>query len=433
MLSIKPNHIPTTPGVYFFQDGKGKTLYIGKAANLKSRLGSYFKKQPHDTRITAMLARASKVRWQETPSEIEALILESQLIKKKRPPFNVLLRDDKQYFYVTFTADEFPRIYLTHQPQRYTDYIGPFTDGHALRTTLKLLRRVFPYCTCKQKHHHPCLNFHLGKCAGYCCLKHHETANIKHETKEYGKNIKAIKKILTGKKSNLSGELHKQMSQAAKKENFTKAIELRDKLGHLERVFENARIIKGISEREGILRDVQLALELTKLPRRIEGYDISNIQGEMATGAMIAFTNGQPDTNEYRKFKIRLGNTPDDTAMLREVLSRRFNHPEWPFPDLILIDGGKGQLNAAIAAIFNFQTPISNKFSNSKPQISEIPIIALTKNEKHRGDHIFISNQKEPVALKDLPPAVSDFILHVDSEAHRFAIQYYRELHRKAL
>lgn len=443
MIKAKPKQIPSSPGVYFFKDRRGKNLYIGKAANLKNRLGSYFRNLPRDPRLTKMLEKSTRVDWQETPSEIEALILESQLIKKNRPAFNIALRDDKQYFYVIFTKEKFSRIYLTHQPHskyRHIDissFVGPFTEGAALRTTLKLLRRVFPYCTCKQKHYRRCLNTHLGRCVEICCLKNQKNPSLVYKSHvasgydrvrmQYIKNIRSIKKILTGKKTSLIKQLKKEMGTAAKKEDFAEAIQLRDRIVKLEQVFENARIIRAAYDRTNILGQLQDIFNLPRFPQRIEGYDISNIQGLMATGAMIVFTDGQPDKNEYRKFKIRrilpseasgeggLG----DTHMLKEVLRRRFNHPEWIFPDLILIDGGKAQLNAALDI--------------STSQNIPVPIIALTKDERHRGHHVLDANKKEPIALKNLPPTVANLILQIDSEAHRFAISYYRHLHRKKL
>lgn len=176
-LELSAKKAPQVPGVYFFRDRNGGVLYLGKAANLKNRLGSYFNKSPKDQRISKMLETAKKIDWQETDSEIEALILESQLIKKYRPPFNIMLRDDKQYFYVALTREDFPKLVITHQPLNAkrstlnTSFIGPFTDGIALKTALKLLRKIFSYCTCKQKHNNYCLNYHIGNCPGFRCEK----------------------------------------------------------------------------------------------------------------------------------------------------------------------------------------------------------------------------------------------------------------------
>ena len=479
----KLKKLPTSNGVYFFRDKSGKILYIGKAVNLKARVGSYFNKQPKDSRISKMLELAKKVHpvrgregaqrdpasygvtWQETDSEIEALILESQLIKKHRPPFNVMLRDDKQYFYVTFSDDEFPKVVITHRPESYrrpkisnfkyqisneaqnskskkkwkmeignwkfhsvpAEWVGPFTDGGALKTTLRLLRRIFPYCTCKQKHNNYCLNYHIGKCLGFCCLKR---AGSGSQRQEYLKNIKSITGVLEGKRTSVIKNFKKEMLAFGKKHDFEKAIDLRDKIEKLEKVFENARIVRDANTRmhandtnkKEAIEELKKILKLPYQLHRIEGYDISNIHGKFATGAMVVFVDGLPDKSQYRKFKIRLGDEPNlprrqagDVAMLEEVLTRRFNHPEWQYPDLIIVDGGIGQLNATCSVI---------------PK--NIPVIALTKNDKHRGDHVYLSNKKTAIPLAKLSEPVRNLILQVDAEAHRFAISYYRKLHSRS-
>ncbi len=423
MNGLNPKQIPQESGVYFFKDDKGNILYIGKASNLRNRVSSYFKVSQTNSRIVKMLETSTNVTWQITASEIEALILESQLIKKNKPPFNVMLRDDKQYFYVVFTNETFPKIFLTHQPQSQDSLgknkiVGPFTDGLSLKTTLRLLRKIFPYCSCKQKHNNFCLNYHIGKCLGFCCLKN---PKIKQgEVQEYQKNILAIKNLLSGKKNSLIKAFEKKMNELGESGDFEKAIELRDKISKLKRIFENALILRTAKEtnfydtNNPTLKKIKTILKLGSIPQRIEGYDISNIQGKMAVGSMVVFTNGQPDKKNYRKFKIKSSQSPDDTAMLKEVLVRRFKHPEWDFPHLILIDGGKGQLSAAESCV---------------PK--NISIVALTKNDKHRGDHIYAAKQKAAMPLEKLSSDVHNLLLLIDSEAHRFAIRYYRELHLK--
>ncbi len=414
----KPDYkkIPASPGIYIFSGKAGKVLYIGKAVNTRNRIKSYFKDKMENSRIQAMVNSATKLKFIETDSEIEALILESQYIKKYKPKFNVVMRDDKQYFFVSITKEDFPKIFLTHQKGKKAEYIGPFTDGKALRSTLNLLRRVFPYCTCKQKHTNYCLNYHIEKCPGYCCLK-----NTKESRKEYKKNINAIKQILNGKKNTLIRKLEKEMMQSAEKEDFEKSIQLRSQLEKLQRVFENARVIKEMGGKKDtkVLGDMKKVFKLKETPKRIEGYDISNIYGKFATAAMIVFENGEVDKNEYRKFRIRVSGKGDDTGMIKEVLSRRLSHSEWPLPDLILIDGGKGQLNAVLLII-------------QKRDLS-IPVIALTKDKKHKGSHIYSSTLEKKVNLNDLKDPTKNLILNINAEAHRFAIAYYRELHKRSL
>ena len=420
---------PTKPGIYIFKKGD-KKLYIGKAANLKSRLRSYLKTA--DPRIQKMLSISDGLEFRPTISDIEALILESQLIKDFRPQFNIVMRDDKQYFHVGFTEDVFPKLFLTHQPQGFeAEFIGPFTDGAVLKSTLKFLRKIFPYCTCKNPHNNFCLNYHIGRCIGFCCLK-----NKKYDKKvltelssvltDYKRNIRALKEVLNGKRKSLIKDLAKEMSLAAKKEDFETAIGIRGKIEGLERIFENARVIKAIRPQENNLKELARIFKLKKPPFRIEGYDISNIQGTNATGSMVVFEDGVPNKSQYRKFKIRSKRTPDDTLMLGEMLQRRFNHPEWRKPDLILMDGGKGQLNAARAAIYKSQT-VDNRLAKSV--IHSLPIIALAKGKYE----IFSTTLEKPISMSKLPQNVRNLIKNIDAEAHRFAIDYYRRLHAKRL
>jgi len=419
-LREKIVQIPKKPGIYIFKGSKGKPIYIGKAAGLKSRVLSYLKTV--DARITAMVQAARNFEYRVTDSDIEALILESQLIKKYKPQFNVAMRDDKQYFFVAITDQKYPRIFLTHQFQTnrikspIKEMIGPFTDGTSLKVTLKQLRRLFPYCTCKQLHHVRCLNAHIGKCLGFCCLK-----NPREEDRTtYMKNIRTISDLLSGKRESVIRNMEKEMKELGSQHEFEKAMTLQYKIGRIHRVFENAKIINTQKEQLRPLEELKKILKLHKPPLRIEGYDISNISGIHATGSMVVFDYGNPDKDSYRKFKIRTISQSDDTGMLREVLTRRMNHPEWPYPDLIIIDGGKGQLNVARSILKNHP---------------EITVISLTKNEKHMGNHItFIRNERFASGpLSKIPTPARNLILSVDAEAHRFAISYYRKLHQKTL
>lgn len=407
--------LPQGPGIYLFKDGKNSPLYIGKALNLKKRLASYLKTT--DTRILKMIEASEKVSFMETGSDIEALILEARNVKEHNPPFNIMLRDDKQYFFVGFSQDKFPRLIITHQPPDKS-YIGPFTDGAPLKATLKLLRRIFPYCTCKQKHNNFCLNYHIGKCLGFCCLKSIDKLRISdHELRRYEENIKATKDILSGKRESLIREFEKEMEKLAEEEKFEKAMELKAKIAKLRRVFENAKILSGLEATHGAsMEKMAEALGLQKAPNRIESYDVANIQGKYAVGAMTVFENGRPNKNEYRKFKIYSEDSLGDTGMLREVIIRRFNHPEWKIPDLILIDGGKGQLSTV--------GPLVPK---------DIPLISIAKNERHMAEKVYIAGREKPLPLSKLPLFIKNILLQINSETHRFTISYYRKLHRKTV
>lgn len=436
--------LPKGPGVYLFKDSRGTPLYIGKASNLRSRVSAYPKTE--DPRLRKMVELTKRLDHIPTGSDIEALILESQLIKRHRPRFNIVMRDDKQYFYAGLTKEKFPRIFLTHQPTRASrspkpltaqssqlkaDFIGPFTDGAALKTTLRFLRRLFPYCTCKQKHHVRCLNAHIGKCPGFCCLKNNQQLTT-DDIRQYRQNIRAIRDILNGKRTSLLRRFEKEMDGLARQGKLEQAIELRGKIERIRRVFENAAIIRHspfvIRHSDKAVVALSNFFGLERPPRRMEGYDVSNVQGAHPTGSMVVFTDGQPDKDNYRKFNIKGVTSANDVAMLKEVIARRLNHPEWPLPNLIIVDGGIPQLNAFLSAL---------KAKSS--QLKAIPIIALTKNDRHRGDHIYVGNRqpttdnKQPIPLKRLPEAVKNLILAIDAEAHRFAVSHYRFRHRKSL
>lgn len=410
-------NLPKGSGVYTFKGLNNKFLYIGKASDLKNRLNSYLKTEDH--RIKQMLDLAQSLRLLHTESDIEALIIESQLIKRFRPQFNITMRDNKQYFYVVISNERFPKIFWTHQPHdskfKGSHSIGPFTDGNTLKSTLRFLRRIFPYCTCNKSHNNFCLNYHIGKCLGFCCLK--KPVITDKQVSAHKENIMAIKDILSGKRVSLVKKLEKEMGRLAKKGELEKAIELRNKISDLKRVFENAMIIKNSYILKTHRSGLESLLKLQKPIVKIEGYDISNIQGTHATGSMVTFVHGQPDKNFYRKFKIKTKQTPDDVAMLKEILERRFKHEEWPFPDLILIDGGKGQVNVAVKTL--------------KEMGIKIQIIGISKNERHLGHQLIIPGRKTPPPLTKLSSSDKNLLLAIDSEAHRFAISYYRKLHRK--
>ncbi len=400
---------PSTPGVYIFRNKKRRILYIGKAANLRARLRSYanpgWKEQ--------MLLVASSVEWEELNSDIEALIRESELVKKHKPHFNILLRDDKNYFFVAFTKDFFPHIYLTHQPtsDNKTTYIGPFTDGESIKRVLRLLRRAFPYCTCPThtRHKRKCVNAEIGKCLGFCCA---DIPYSKQARLDYRANVTAIKKVLSGKTKILERNLLKKMSAFARAKKYEHAATLRDQIASLNRIFQHSPYLKkDISEdREKALNTLKDLLHLTKIPSRIECYDISHHQGDTSVASMVVFENGIPQKNEYRKFIMRSVIGINDPAMMHEVLARRMRHDEWQLPDLIIVDGGKTQLGAARLAIRE-----------------RIPVASIAKRE----EELHVPRIKMPFKLKSLPSPLLHMITHLRDEAHRFAISFHRKRRRR--
>lgn len=404
--------LPETAGVYIFKDKKD-ILYIGKAINIKERVNQHRK----------LINLAEQIGYIKTNSEIEALILEANLIKKYQPKYNVMWRDDKNYFYVAVTKKDFPRIYITHQPIKnergLASFIGPFIDGKSLKKTLETLRKVFPYRSCKRMPAKPCLWYHLNRCKAPCLLKSSLAKEINLKAafkKESRRNAKNLLKILQGKTDKTMKDLKKEMKKASILKAYEKAARIRDQISALEKIMSHARIFEiqpPISNKwQETQRLLQKILNIKKEISRIEAYDVSNIQGKEATGAMVTFIEGFPDKNLYRRFKIKIQGKPDDIAMLKEILKRRLKHPEWQLPDLLLIDGGKAQFNAAK--------------SEAKNRI-KIMAIAKKKNE------LYLEGKSKPLLLENLPREIFNLILQLRDEAHRFAIAYHKKLRTYSL
>lgn len=423
--------LPKTSGVYCFVSQKPKAkadfkngkelIYIGKAINIRDRVKNHFQGKNWWEKTLLRQGFGGQVGYFETNSEIEALILEADLIKKYQPKYNVMWRDDKNYFYVAVAKNEnkIPYVFITHQPKLQTthyklqtQYIGPFTEGTALKKTLRFLRRAFPYYSVKKHSKIKCTYCHLDLCPGPV-----------PDLIEYKKNIKKLILILKGKRTAVLKSLKREMKQLSKDKEFEKAGKTRDKIHALQQIIEHTRVINseatgcptphqfgGVSDTPPTLKKI---VGIKKDIQRIECYDVSNIQGKQATGSMVVFINGEPDKNQYRKFRIKIKNEPNDIAMLKEVLQRRLAHAEWEYPDLILIDGGKAQLNVAI---------------NSKKQ-ANIKILSVAKKNKE----LFIEEKEKPILLKSLPREIYNLILQLDAEAHRFAITYHKKLRKKNL
>ncbi|PJE64902.1 MAG: hypothetical protein COU90_00070 [Candidatus Ryanbacteria bacterium CG10_big_fil_rev_8_21_14_0_10_43_42] len=430
-ISLRPT-LPSTPGVYFFRGERGKVLYVGKAVNIRQRLASYFTKSTNLTPAKKeMLERARTITWQDADSEIDALLQEASYIKKHRPPYNIVLRDDKYYSFVEITKEQFPRIFIVHRPtlsvtdqkkssSLKSEFIGPFTNGYGLKNILRSLRKIFPYCTCKQYHTRRCQQAQLGLCAGICCLKNYTPPG--KELAAYQKNIRYIRNVLFGRQKQLMKTLERTMQTASAQKRFEDAAHARDQLRRLSRIFAHSRVIKkeyGVQNQKG-LYELRMLLKREETPERIEGYDISNIQGAFAVGSLVVFTDGMPDKNEYRKFRIKTVEGANDPAMMNEVLTRRFAHTEWTIPDVILIDGGRAQLHAAVAA---YKT--SPLFTRS----NLITIISIAKRE----EELYIPGQKMPIPLKKVPTSLLYLLQQIRNESHRFAISYYRKRHRREL
>ncbi|MFA6306442.1 MAG: excinuclease ABC subunit UvrC [Patescibacteria group bacterium] len=424
---IKKLNIPVSPGSYQFYNSRGDIIYIGKAANLKSRILSYWQKSTNHTPAKySMLKQIARIKWIETESEIEALLLESNLVKKYQPQYNVALRDDKRFSYIKISlADEIPGVFLTRTVDKSGKYFGPFISALAARETIKIIRRIWPYCNMKKAQKRPCFYYQIGRCLGICAGKITKEEYLKQV-------IRPIMLFLNGKKNKIvkNYELRiKKLEKNNKDGANNEALGIfKFELNNMKQVLAGSRVL---SVGEKYINDVvELAkiLGLPKIPERIEGYDIANIFGKEAVGSMVVFSGGEPDKNEYRKFKIKIGpafaeasaGKQGDVQMLRHVLERRFNN-NWPLPDLIVVDGGKAQLNA-----------VNNIIRRLK---LEIPLVAISKGAGLRSaqapDKLFFPGQAKPLELPLASPALH-LIKRVRDEAHRFAIAYHRRLRSKA-
>jgi excinuclease ABC subunit C len=438
---IKNLNLPSISGVYLYKNKTGKIIYIGKAANLKSRVSSYWRESADLTPAKVeMLKAVEKIEWIETDTEIEALLLEANLVKKFQPYYNILLRDDKRHAYIKVsTEEEWPRVFATRQVDKAGKYFGPFTSGEAVRETLKIVRRIWPYRTCRNLPKRACLYYSIGKCPGMC------EERISHS--DYLKTIKQISLFLEGKKKKIIFNFQFSISNFRKKVKrknikFNEKEKIEQEINLLERQLKNiAHILSGsriISVGEKYANDVvELAkiFNLAKVPQRIEGYDISNIFGRDAVGSMVVFSGGEPDKKEYRKFKIKIKpGEANDVGMLKEVLARRFEHliaidklpifdkkiKFWGMPDLIVVDGGKAQLNVILKILKSYKLII--------------PVVGITKGEGLRSagapDKLFFPGEKKPLELPLASPALH-LIKRVRDEAHRFAIGYHKNLRAK--
>lgn len=418
------------PGVYFFRDKEGEIIYIGKATNLKSRVSSYFLSGPKTNRpIEAMIHEVADISVEQTDSVMEALILESNLIKKHQPKYNVLEKDDKSFAYFVITREEFPRVVILRKtdldraagkrigafdaklPARIKDMevdrtYGPYLSKRQMEIVLKIMRRIFPFHALKQKSEKGCLDFQLGKCPGPYA------GAISRP--EYLKNIKGIRMILEGRKKGLVKTLEREMSTAAKKEEFEKAAELRNKIYALEHIRDVALMGREFDE------DPINMLSGNGNHFRVEAYDISNISGQHAVGSMVVFEGGKSRKSEYRKFKIKTVEGSDDVGSMREVLLRRFGN-DWPMPDLILLDGGQGHVNMG-------QELLHRELGLA------VPIVGVAKGPTRKKLDLRPDGETQKNASSEVRMILANgnLLKSIMDEAHRFAITYHRKLRRKS-
>jgi len=412
-------NLPHTPGIYIYKNQNGVILYIGKAKDLKKRVAQYFSRDDAvGEKTDRLVSQISRIETIQTVSELDALLLEAALIRQHRPKYNVVLKDDKSPLYILLTLSEpLPHVLtirkndLPAKIKSQDALFGPFQSAGVVRSLLRALRHTIPYCTQKRRTGTPCFYAHIGLCDPCPSDKH-------TDAKVYRKNIFRLKNILSGKSNTVLKELEKDMNAFAKENRFEEAASLRNHIRNLYGMLAK-RYDPVVYMRLGAAEDIY-ATELAALEHvlgihpltRIECFDISNTSGTHATGSMVVLTDGKKDTDEYRRFRIRRKNTPNDFAMMKEVITRRFTHSEWPTPTLIVVDGGKGQLTAV------------------KEVISGIPVIGLAK----RFEEIIVPlpGNTWKVLRLDLTSPALHVLERIRDEAHRFAITYHRLLRKKA-
>ncbi len=413
IIKQKLAQLPLTPGVYLYKNASGRIIYVGKAARLRHRVQQYFQiSRVRDPKTDLLVQAIADLDWVETETELDALFLEAELVKRYLPRFNIELRDDKSLLFVRInTKSTYPYVSFTRRPlDDGAEYFGPYQSGFGVKKALKYLRRIFPFSTHAVLPSRVCLQYHLGLCPGV------EEGKITPE--DYRKNLQKLTRYLKGQRVRLMKDTEKEMKMAAKTRDFERAAALRNQLGALkalrQQVVFGDREFMDINKDEGLSQLAEF-LTLSGPPKRIEGYDISHMSGTDTVASMVVFTNGLPDKSQYRKFKMTTpGN--DDFAHMREVILRRFSgrHPNWSEPDLVLIDGGKGQLSSALNAMHELSI--------------NLPAIGLAK----RQETIIISDKDgfSNLQLDKNTPAVK-LLQRVRDESHRFAVSYHTVLKRQ--
>jgi excinuclease ABC subunit C len=425
--AAKVREFPQTPGVYLMKDAAGVVIYVGKAVNLRARAGSYFLKAAADDHRTADLVREiADIDYLEADSEVDALLVESRLIKDVQPKYNRELKDDKTFPYLEiFIREDFPRVEFTREPkERGTKLYGPFAGAGSLRGAIQVLQKIFKFRTCsldidegdeKWRWFRPCLLHSIGQCTAPC--------NLRISKEEYRRDIARLRMFLEGNKTRLLKEMRAEMSAAAAELKFEKAARLRDEIHALETLDRRGELdthvqpeVFYIDPKKG-LAGLKKVLKLDAPPRTIEGVDIAHLGGGETVASLVQFIDGLPFKPGYKRYKIRRVAGIDDFASIHEVVARRFKRLEDEgevFPDLLLVDGGRGQLNAALSAFRELE-------------IRPPTVISLAKRE----EEIYVDDAEQPLRLSRHSYALR-LLQYVRDEAHRFAQHYHHILRRKS-
>lgn len=401
---LKKKNAPETPGVYIFKDDSGRALYIGKAGSLKDRTKSYFLENIAETRgplIAQMIEKASDIEYMETDSVLEAFIWEAKLIKQNQPPYNIKQKDDKTFNYVVITEEDWPKVVVVREsdlsykfPAESIKYVfGPFPHGALFKEAFRMIRNIFPFrdekCVpfAEQKEEaKPCFSRQVSLCPGVCAGEISKA--------EYLRSIQHLGLFFEGRKKALIEQITKEMNAYAGNKEFEKANRLKKTLNALNHIQDVSLLKKDLKE-----------IPKGEKSFRIEAYDAAHISGSDAVGVMTVIENGEIKKADYRRFKIKVAGSGDDAGALREIISRRLKHKEWQYPDLVVVDGGKAQLNTAESALEEFKM--------------DIPVMSVLKDERHKP--------KEILGSREMKNKYEREVLLSNMEAHRFAVSYHRK------
>lgn len=395
----RKNELPETPGVYFFLDGKNELLYIGKATSLRDRVKSYFIQDIIETRgpkIQLMLERIATIAYVQTDSVLEALILESNLIKAEQPPYNTDAKDNKSYNHVVITKELFPRVLIVRgrdiEQKKFTDPVkylfGPFPAGGAMREALKIVRQLFPYRDrCTPGSGKECFSAQLGLCPGVC------SGSV--SAREYGRTINHIRLFFEGHKNDIVKQLEREMKTCAKELRFEEA-------GAIKKTLFGLRHIQDIALIKDDLRE--------KHAHRIEAYDVAHLGGASSVGVMTVVEESRPNKNEYRKFILKGKHGGNDLSALEEILTRRLKHSEWQLPEMIVVDGAKLQYEVALRVLHEAGVTI--------------PVVGVVKNAQHQPERL--------IGPEGLIARFEKEIMLANNEAHRFALTFHQKRRGKA-
>lgn len=430
-IAIKNDLLPDNPGVYFYYDQSGKLLYIGKATSLKKRVGSYFSKA-HDARIEDLVHNIARIDYIETPTVIEALVLEANQIKKHQPPYNVMQRDDKSFLYLCITNEDFPKPTLLRgfdlermgikpfsknlsplAKKKFLAVYGPYISGRSLRTALELIRKSIPWSICEPGQNRPCFDAQIGKCPGVC------VGTI--SKKDYRAVIRQLMMFFSGRKEQLLRQLTKEMKAAAKAAKFEEAASLRNRVFALEHIKDISLITREEEDLRAKWRSNNAVRPFIDIDGRLEAYDIANISGTSNVASMVVFENGKSVKSQYRKFRIKGVEGANDLAAMEEVMRRRIRRNQltpnaWPLPELMIIDGGEGQVSRVQQVLDELGV--------------KTPIVGIAKGFDRKQDRLVYDESN--VELKRVVDSFKDVLAQVRDEAHRFAGVYHRVLRSRS-